>query len=225
MSSKSFSFTKRLARHSVKTEYDDLPSEVVQQTKRIILDMLGCALGGSLTDTGRIAIAVTKELGGIPESTVLGSGHRTACTHAAYANARMGNILDAEETYYTNTHFGSPAIFAALALCEHKSASGKDFITATVVGFDLAARTAMTIGNPFMSEDKTTPDPERYTISDDLIFSAVGSAGKVLGLDEKQMCHAIGIAGANAPLKSRYIMAMQRGKTPHFKYGDRKSVV
>jgi 2-methylcitrate dehydratase PrpD len=38
---------EQLAAYACALRYDDLPPEVVQQAKRLIVDTVGCALGGS----------------------------------------------------------------------------------------------------------------------------------------------------------------------------------
>jgi len=37
---------EQLAAYAAELSYDDLPAEVVHQTKRTILDTVGCAFGG-----------------------------------------------------------------------------------------------------------------------------------------------------------------------------------
>jgi 2-methylcitrate dehydratase len=53
--------------------FSELPEEVVQEAKRRVLDALGCAFGGSHGGPSVIMRTVVADLGGKPESTVLGA--------------------------------------------------------------------------------------------------------------------------------------------------------
>ena len=61
-----------LARFAATTEYADLPEPVVHEAKRTLLDSIGCALASASVDKGRMCIALSKRLGGAPESSILG---------------------------------------------------------------------------------------------------------------------------------------------------------
>lgn len=56
--------TAALASFIANTRFVALPREVVHETKRILLDGLGCALGSIDLSKGRIAIALARETGG-----------------------------------------------------------------------------------------------------------------------------------------------------------------
>ena len=76
------------------TGYDDLPQEVVKETKRVLLDSLGCALCGHWMDRGKIAVKVARRLGGVPESSIIGTGNRVSCAVAAFCNGELMNTQD-----------------------------------------------------------------------------------------------------------------------------------
>ena len=59
------------------TEFKHLPSEVVHEAKRSLLDAFGCAVAGVATDKGKISIALAKRLGGPRESTILGEATKS----------------------------------------------------------------------------------------------------------------------------------------------------
>ena len=88
------SLTQTLADFTVETRFDDLPRAVVHETKRLLLDTIGCALGAVDTPSGRIALEYVSTLGGAPRASVVGAEQRSSATAAAYANARLANVLD-----------------------------------------------------------------------------------------------------------------------------------
>lgn len=56
--------------------YEDLPPEAIRETKRLILDTLACAYGGFSGEPSKIVRKTVQQLGGNPESTVIGEGNR-----------------------------------------------------------------------------------------------------------------------------------------------------
>ena len=125
--------TERWAEFLSTCKFDDMPAEVVQQTKLFILDNIGCALGGYAIDWGKKVADLGRDLGGKPEATVVGSGDRLHCANAAYVNGKLSNILDMDETLYNNRHIGGVPLFPALGIGERVKASGGDIILATAL--------------------------------------------------------------------------------------------
>src|SRR5512145_2259478 len=103
-----------LANFIVKTEYSELPADVIHEAKRSLLDAFGCAVAGITTDKGKIAVSVSKRLGGPGESSILGTGHKVSCANAAMANGELINGLD----YDGISHIHPFAIPPALAIGE-----------------------------------------------------------------------------------------------------------
>ena len=73
--------------------YSDLPQEVVDKTKRVIIDTLGCALGGYSSEPSKIARAMAEVTCAHP-ATVIGSGQKTTPDLATFANGVMIRYLD-----------------------------------------------------------------------------------------------------------------------------------
>jgi len=67
--------TSTVARFAVQTSYNDLPGSVIEKVKQIVLDSIGCALGGYVVDRSRIALELIEELSGNPQATIIGSGN------------------------------------------------------------------------------------------------------------------------------------------------------
>ena len=120
----------------VGTEYADLPSNVIHEAKRSLLDALGCAIAGIATDKGKIAVSVARRLSGPQESSILGVGDRVSCVNAAMANGELINGLDFDAI----SHIHPFAIPPALAVAETVKASGKDLILSTVLAQEIAKR-------------------------------------------------------------------------------------
>ena len=83
-------YTKKIAENIVNTKYEDLPSEVVEKTKRHILDILGVMLPSSKLDKNCKALEeIAREGGGKEESTLIGFGGKVPCWMAAFVNGSL----------------------------------------------------------------------------------------------------------------------------------------
>ena len=89
--------TQRLAAFAVNTGFADLPDDVVDYTKLLILDSIACGLGASEMDRTRMSHRVLERLGGLEEATVFGLRRKVSATSAAAANSEIMNLLDADE--------------------------------------------------------------------------------------------------------------------------------
>jgi 2-methylcitrate dehydratase PrpD len=172
------------------------------------------------TESGRIALAYVDLLGGKPDATVIGTTRRSSATAAAYANARLANVLDADDTFPTSTHFGNATVFSALALAELHGRSGRDLITAIAVGFDLGARIGSWMGAPMQIENgKVIGWNELGGPAATITWAAIGASASIAGLDAKQANHAFGIGGSNSPQPTLRKWA-ESVEQPMYKYAD-----
>ena len=85
--------TEKVVDFAIATRFEDLPQPVVYSTKQIIFDSIGCALGGHVTDRGRIAIEMAEFLGGKPQASIIGHT-KSSYALTALANGDLMNALD-----------------------------------------------------------------------------------------------------------------------------------
>ena len=116
--------------------YDTLPPEVVQQTKVMLFDAIGNAVGGLASDKGKVGVEMAKKLGGPGEATVYGTDRKVSMAAAALANGELQNGLD----YDPVPHVPPVVIPAVLAVAEGVHATGEQLITACAVGSEIASR-------------------------------------------------------------------------------------
>ncbi|MFC1983349.1 MmgE/PrpD family protein, partial [Chloroflexota bacterium] len=91
-----------LAKYIVNTKYEDLPAEVVDITKKSILDGTGIALAATtLGEEGvkEIIELMTEAAERKGESTIIGFGYKVPAWIAAFANGCLTHQLDYEDTY------------------------------------------------------------------------------------------------------------------------------
>jgi len=182
--------SRLLAETLAATRFETLPTEVVVDAQRAVLDWLGSALAGSLEPPARIAQQVAATLGRSDEATVFSAGRASAAV-AALANGVSSHILEFDDIHKTSTvHAAAPVIPAALAVAERGRASGQDFLLAVTVGYEAALRVG----------DAVNPSHYRYwhPTGTAATFGAAAAAASLLRLDAKQMLDALGSAGTQA---------------------------
>ncbi len=208
--------TQNLAKFAAEVTFDDIPGDVVHQTKRVIFDTIGCTLGGYSSEKAHIARKFVKALGGNTEATIIGNGEKTSLTNAAFVNANMGNALDIDDTILM-THPAVPTVMGALPVAEKKRVSGRDLITAVAVGYDIAIRIGGASESWLKIESgkiKTLP-VHGYSWH---TFGAAVAAAKILGVDAKEMVHVLGLAGTFASMPVMASWAKPVDSLPLSKY-------
>jgi 2-methylcitrate dehydratase PrpD len=183
--------TRNLASFVTETTFSKLPKEIVDRAKLCVLDWLGAALAGSKEAPARIVKAVVEKIGGRAESSIIGTSLKTSCVNAALANGIIGHAAELDDVHQAAIiHPAAPVLPAALAIAERNGADGRGLIAAVVLGYEVEIR----IG--------TAINPSHYefwhTTGTCGTFGAATAAGKLLGLDQEGMTHALGIAGATA---------------------------
>jgi 2-methylcitrate dehydratase PrpD len=174
--------------HVAGTTFEDLPEDTRAITKLSILDTVGVMLAAS----GLIPDAATLhefavDLGGKPESTVLGFGTKLPAPAAAFVNGGMAHCLDYDDFHLAGVHPSTPTVPCGIAMGERVAGtSGKALLTAIALGNDFSTRLSASVADSWETGWYTTP-LFGY-------FSAATVAAKLLRLDAQQTSNALGIA-------------------------------
>ena len=184
--------TELLASYSCSLTYENLSPQVVHQVKRTMVDTLGCAAGGYLSEPAKIARGLAGGISSVLPSRILGTGDYTSPDMAGFANGVMVRYLDCNDSYFSpGGGHPSDMIPAILALADPLGHDGRTVITAIVLAYEVFGRLS----------DQVLAGENGW---DQGMFSVIGAtcaAGKVLGLDQERMGHAISLAVTpNLPL-------------------------
>ncbi|MFC1864267.1 MmgE/PrpD family protein [Chloroflexota bacterium] len=187
---------RKIADYAVGFDYKDLSQEVVHMSKKVLLDTLGCAIGGYASNASQIMQSLIREIGGSSESTIIGSGIKTNCLNATLTNGIMVRYLDYMDQisipighWYVYAH-PSEVIPGVLAVAERQHLSGVDVLAAVVLGYELSAR--------FCEATTIVPMAKKGWNPDTLgayIMPVV--TGKILGLNADQIENAVGVSGCH----------------------------
>jgi len=182
--------TRKLAEFTVNTAFEDMPTELITKGKERVLDTMGCILAGCYEQVGKIILQHIKDIGGTPESTVLGHGHKTSVQNAALANGTIGHALDFDDSQLSIIGHGSAVMLpAVLSIAEKESISGKKVLEAFLIGFEVACKIGRAV-NPKLYNDGW------HATGVIGVFGAAAAAGKLLGLNTHKMTSAFGIAAS-----------------------------
>ena len=180
--------TETLARWIATATYDQIPPAAIEQAKKSILDYIGTATYGTTSQLGKIMLEFTREQGGNPQARVIGTNIRTASTQAAFANGTIGHSEDFDDLGGCGGHPATVLTPTVLALADELHLSGRDVLTAWVVGYELGTR---------LSANNHT-DRDWHPTAIYGTMAAAAAASKLLGLDAQKTRMALGIAGSEA---------------------------
>mgnify|MGYP003575392873 CR=1 FL=1 len=182
--------TRQLAEHAARLRYEALPAALIERIKLCVLDTLGVSIGAStLAEEATIVVDYVRDLGGKPESRILGFGGRAPAAWAVFANGSFGHMLD-----YDDVGAGGPDSFATLpvafALAEKRAGiDGKTFIAAVAAGCDIHVRLNQAIDLPDWTMTEGWFATQLFGF-----VSGAATAARLLGLDAERTEHAFGIA-------------------------------
>ncbi len=179
------------ARFIKEASWQGLPNEVRQKAKTCLLDNLGCMIAGSQARITRICrdyVDTIWHQGN--EASLVMQGSKSSLLGAAFVNANAANATDMDDDgLYCDGHPGGQLIPTTLALAEKYGLGGQQLLSALVVGYEVAHRA----GGCWHDHHS--------------VYQACGSwgsvanaavAARVMGLDEEQIQHALGIAEYHA---------------------------
>ncbi len=191
--------TATLAERARTLGFEDLPQDIRRLTRQCLLDWLAVTLAGAPEPLTRILAEEIGEQGGKPEASVIGHPFKTSMLQAALLNGSASHALDYDDVNIAFTGHPSVAVIPALlALAEVRGASGKDFMTAFVAGYETICRAGSLVA------------PGHYNLgfhSTGTVgtFGAAAACARLLGLNRQQTAYALGIAGTQAAgLKSMF---------------------
>ncbi|MCC3701966.1 MmgE/PrpD family protein [Rouxiella badensis] len=174
------------------TRFEDLPPELVTRTQRHIVDTLGAGLVGASSEVAKDVSTILLAEGAAPVAALWGRGEKTSARNAALLNGIACHALELDDTGGCD-HSGAvviPALLAVLPFCP-QPVSGKAFITAVVLGYDIARRVLEACGGYSAHNGAGW-----HSTSTCGVLGAAAAAGRLLGLDKAQISSALGIAGS-----------------------------
>jgi 2-methylcitrate dehydratase PrpD len=179
--------SNELSKFIEKTRFGDLPKDVVEISRRSVLDTIGCALAGASQSSIQCLeefILTTEEGKGI--STIIGTPNRASLLGSICLNASRADTLEySDVNKIGGGHPGCMVVPTALGMGEYLASSGENLLLSVALGYE-AHRVAIPL----------YPDAFRNGIHLVMFggtFGAMATAGKLMGLTQKELKDAFGI--------------------------------
>ena len=164
---------------------------MLEKTKLLILDGVGLALAAAPEDFAPKTMKALRFLGQGAEATVIGFKDKVPVASAPLLNGMLIHAFDFDDTHHPLViHNTSVVMPAALATSEWLGLSGKDFITACAVGFEVSLRVAR--GPRVHAMHGRGYHPTAVCG----VFGGAAAVGRLLGLAHDQLVYAFGLAGS-----------------------------
>lgn len=184
---------EKLAAFVDRSRFEDLSQSVLQALKIHILDSLGCAIGAIGAEPMVMLEKQIQDFGGNPLVTLIGGG-KSAPDRAAFYNSALVRYLDYNDSFLAKKETCHPSdnLGSVLAACEYAKGSGKEFLVALAVAYQVQCR---------LSEEAPVRD-KGFDHTTQGAYSLAAGVSKALRLDQKKTAHAISMSAvANNALR------------------------
>src|SRR3954466_3245711 len=185
--------TRRIADFVSRLTYEQIPPDVRERIKLLILDSLGCAIYGAHLEWCRILQDTFSDLDATRTTSIWGTDQKLSSANAALINGTQVQGFELDDVHRDGVlHCGAVVLPALIAVAEsHSPMSGRDFLTAAIAGYEIGPRVGRCMGQEHIGQGWHSG----ATLG---VFSAAAGAARGLRLDAEQTVHALGIAGTQA---------------------------
>jgi len=125
--------------HSI--NYQDVPEKVVHETKKRIVDSLGCAIGAFNADPVKISRKIAEAARDSQGSSLFGTRKKTTPDLAAFVNGIMVRYFDYNDTYLSKEPaHPSDNIGPCFSVAESERGTGKDLLLSIILAYEIQCR-------------------------------------------------------------------------------------
>lgn len=192
------SITGRIATFATVTSAE-IDHEALAVARLSLMDWAAVTLAGLDEPVARMVRTLVAEESGAAQATVFGLHAKMPARAAALANGTLSHALDYDDTHFAYVGHPSVAVFpAALAMAERTGASASAMLEAALIGMEAACRIGHWLGTSHYNHGF-------HQSATSGAFGAAVAAGRLIGLTQDQMRHALGIITTRASgLKSQF---------------------
>ena len=185
-----------MANYIVTASFDKLPPSVVAKAKMCTLDILGSSLAAHETKSANCVRRVVRKMGGRDESTLIGIGVKVPAPLAAWANSILASALDIDDGSFGPTrhvgHHGAIVVPASLSVAECEGSSGRSFVEAVVVGYEVGIRAGHILSSSYL--------PRGGPSGSQGCYGAAAASAKLLKLNKEETVNALRIVHDHNPI-------------------------
>jgi aconitate decarboxylase len=211
--------TGRLATWLATLELEDVPQQVRDRAKNLILDGVACAIVGAKLPWSATAVEAVTHLEEGGDKTVIGWGRKASAPAASLLNGTFIQGFELDDFHPLAPLHSASVVLPSLLACAEKvgGVSGKEFLRGAIAGFEVGPRVGLALhGGEMLSRGWHSGS----------IFgthASTAAAGTLLKLDAARFEDALGLAGT----QSAGLMAAQYGamcKRMHHGFSSRNGL-
>ncbi len=183
-------YLDRLAEFVAETRFEDLPPETISAARDVVLDTLGAITAGSRLEENANFARLAADMSGPGKASIIGHAHRVQPVWATFVNGTAGVSLEMDEG--NRVGGGHPSIHVtpgALAVGEDMGSSGRDVLTAIILGYEVISR----VGTA------TEVKPEIHSHGTWGTIGTAAATARLLGFDAAQTKTAMNLAMSMSP--------------------------
>jgi len=184
--------TRKLARFVSRTRDTDIPESIYEHAKVALLDWYAVTIAGKDDPLVLKLTHLADQEGGNEQATLLGQGVKKTASQATLINGAASHALDYDDTLMSFLGHPSVTLFpSVLALAEWKEKRGADILSSYIIGFKVGAALGAYAGmRHYLAGWHGTSTMGH--------LASASACARMLGLDEEQTTHALGIAATQA---------------------------
>ena len=181
-----------LAAFAAGLRFEDIPADVVARAVDLFVDWTGSALAGKGVRPVESMAGFARSMGpGGGACEILIDRSTSSPLFAALVNGASSHVAEQDDVHNGSVFHPAAVVFpAALALAQAHRASGEEFVTAVVAGYEVGIRVGEFLGRSHYKIFHTTGTAGT--------IAAAAAAGRLLGLSPETMLDAFGSAGTQA---------------------------
>jgi 2-methylcitrate dehydratase PrpD len=172
----------------------DIPANVQDRAKVLMLDGIGCAIVGAQLPWSKTAVDIVRRVEGDGDNAIIGWGAGTSTPGAALLNGTFIQGFELDDFHpFGPLHSASVVLPAALACSERLgNITGSRFLLASIAGFEVGPRVGMALHGAQMLSRGWHSGSVFGT------HAAAAAAGVLLHLDPARFEDALGLAATQS---------------------------
>ncbi len=186
--------TRIVAQSCARTDFSTLEDEVVDRTRYLLLDFLGCAIRGtSSASTAPVHRLAERKCSADHQIPIIGTAIKSEPSFAALAVGTAAHSLELDDVVNSaSLHPAVAVIPAAISTGYLCNSSGPELLTAIAVGYELMVKLGIALKPAAHYRRGFHPTGTCGA------FGAVAASAKIMNLTAEEFIHALGIAGSQA---------------------------
>ena len=210
--------TQTMARFALSLQPKDIPQEVFEYGKLLLLDTFGVAMTNQDAAYTAAIRKMVREMRSDPRCTLWGSEEKASLADAVLFNAALIHGSDYDDTHVAAiVHPSAAVVSTAICAGEAAGATGEEIFTAIVAGWEIITRLGLAARGRFH-------DVGFHGTGIVAPFAAACVAAKLTGSSEEALVNALGICGSQAAGLQQFLKDGTWAKKIHPGWGAHSAV-